>query len=183
MDKNPPSIRPAVPGDAEEACRVLRRSITECCRADHREDPALISGWLENKTAGNIRAWIQSRGYMVVAVRNGEIVGVAMLGGNGKIALLYLLPEVRFQGVGRLLLSALETEALARGLTALRVESTKTALSFYQRNGYVETRVVHSGFGLTAHRLEKVLGGATLPVEAPRDQTIQASALRATRSP
>lgn len=182
MDKNTPSIRPATSGDAEATCRVLRRSITECCRDDHRDDPALLAGWLENKTPENLRAWIQSRGYTVVAEHHGEIVGVAMLGGNGKVTLCYLLPEVRFQGFGRLLLTALEVEALARGVTVLRLESTKTALSFYQRNGYSETGGVHSEFGLTAHRLEKVLGGAALPVQPPRDQTIQASALRATRS-
>jgi GNAT superfamily N-acetyltransferase len=169
MDANTPSIRPAVRADAEGACRVLRRSITESCRADHRDDPALIAGWLENKTPDNLRAWIQSRGYLVVAEHNGEIVGVAMLGGNGKITLCYLLPELRFQGVGRQLLAALETEARARGVTVLRLESTKTALSFYQRNGYAEAGVVHSEVGLDAHRMEKVLGGATLLVESPRD--------------
>jgi hypothetical protein len=31
-------IREAVAGDAEEACNVMRRSITELCAADHGND-------------------------------------------------------------------------------------------------------------------------------------------------
>lgn len=43
-------IRDAVAEDAIEACEALRRSITELCVADHRNDPDLLANWLRNKT-------------------------------------------------------------------------------------------------------------------------------------
>jgi len=36
-------IRDAVPSDARAACEVLRRSITELCVADHRNEPAILA--------------------------------------------------------------------------------------------------------------------------------------------
>ena len=36
-------IRDATPDDAEAACDVLRRSISELCVADHGNDPAILN--------------------------------------------------------------------------------------------------------------------------------------------
>jgi GNAT superfamily N-acetyltransferase len=148
-------VRKAVPEDAEAARVVVRRSITECCAEDHRNETAILARWLDNKTAANLRSWFQSRGYPVVAVDEGRTVGTAMLGANGSIALLYLVPEARFRGIGKVLLSALETEASKRGLVELQVNSTKTAHDFYRRNGYSDTGHEESEFGLTARRMKK----------------------------
>ena len=54
-------IRDAVAEDAHAACRVLRRSIAELCHADHRNDPAILSRWLGNKTPEFFMSWISRR--------------------------------------------------------------------------------------------------------------------------
>lgn len=50
-------IRRATPEDAEAACQVLRRSITELCIADHQGDAQSLAAWLANKTPENVRRW------------------------------------------------------------------------------------------------------------------------------
>jgi GNAT superfamily N-acetyltransferase len=155
----PFNLRKAAAEDAEAACEVLRRSILECCLEDHRNDPAILEAWLSNKTPGNVRSWFSSAGYAIVAEQEGRIVGVAMLSASGPIALNYLTPGARFQGIGRAMLRALETEAAARGITDLALTSTATAHEFYRRNGYADTGETSSAFGLTAHKMTKPLTG------------------------
>ena len=49
-------IRDAVLIDAVAACDVLKRSITELCVADHRNDPALLKRWLAEQDSRNRRS-------------------------------------------------------------------------------------------------------------------------------
>ena len=149
------TLRKAEAEDAEEACKVLCRSIQECCHEDHRDDPAILKSWLANKTPENIRSWFQSPGYSIVADLEGRLVGVGMLSAGGRIMLCYIVPEMRFQGLGAKILKKLEHEALKRGLQVLQVGSTKTAHDFYKRNGYRDTNVAKSAFGLKAMEMEK----------------------------
>jgi GNAT superfamily N-acetyltransferase len=152
------SIRKATLDDAEAACAVLRRSIEECCMEDHRHDAGILTRWLQDKTPKNLRSWFESpRGYAVVAEVEGGIVGTAMLGGNGRIALCYLVPEARFIGIGKAMLCALEDEGRRRGLAAIELGSTKTAETFYRRNGYIETGTNEVVFGLTSRGMRKAI--------------------------
>jgi GNAT superfamily N-acetyltransferase len=151
-------IRKAMPDDAPAACAVLRRSIQECCIEDHQNDASILAAWLKDKTPENIRSWFEStRGYAVIAEIDGKVAGTAMLGENDRIALCYLLPEARFIGVGKAMLSALEDEGRKRGLPAIELGSTKTAEAFYRRNGYIETGIDETVFGLTSRGMQKVI--------------------------
>lgn len=92
------STRNATKADAETACTILRRSITECCVEDHRNNPELLSGWLQNKTPENVSTWFTSgENFSVVAVSSEELVGVGLLTKDGNLALCYALPEVVLQ--------------------------------------------------------------------------------------
>src|ERR1700742_4110731 len=94
-------VRRAGVEETDVVVTVLRRSITELCVADHRNDPGVLGAWLENKTADNVRTWIESpRNFMVVAEVGGAVCGVASLGITGGILLCYLLPEVQSTVVG-----------------------------------------------------------------------------------
>lgn len=116
---------------------MVRRSITECCTEDHHNDPHLLGAWLGNKTEATAEAWIQSaQTRCLVAEQEGAaLVGFALLRGD-QLLLCYLLPEARFQGTGRALLQALEADAASRGVSVLRLESTRAAEDFYRRNGF-----------------------------------------------
>ncbi len=132
-------IRDAVAEDAEAACQVLRRSITELCHADHRGDPGILGQWLGNKTPEFFRSWVgQPANSMLVAVEDGKILAVGSVTDAGKIALNYVSPDARFRGISRALLCALEARAAERGNTRCTLTSTATARRFYKANQHVE---------------------------------------------
>ena len=132
------TIRQATPTDAEAACSVLVRSIIEICAPYYENDKEILAQWLENKTPANVQRWIEAdRTYCVVAVNGkGLVVGFAGISGS-EITLNYVLPEVLHRGIGREMLQALETHAIASRLDHIDVVSTISAKAFYQRNGYV----------------------------------------------
>jgi hypothetical protein len=81
-------IRDAVAEDAPAACHVLRRSISELCVVDHRNDVTILAQWLSNKTPEIIASWItQPANSMLVAVDGDAILGVGSVTDNGEINL------------------------------------------------------------------------------------------------
>lgn len=128
-------IRRAAADDAPQACTILRRSITDLCHLDHGGDEALLSKWLSNKTTENVSQWIL-QSHFFVGEDAGRIVGVAAMSGEGKITLNYVDPDFRFRGVSKALVLAMEEHARTLGLAECCLESTKTALRFYQGLGY-----------------------------------------------
>lgn len=142
-------IRPAVTADAVSACGVLRRSITECCVADHHQQDTVLQAWLGNKTPENVANWIASpSNFTLVALKDGKLVGVALLTQAGKLSLCYLLPEAQYVGIGKALLQGMETQARAWGISVLRLHSTASARDFYARNGYVHAGKEKSCYGV-----------------------------------
>jgi GNAT superfamily N-acetyltransferase len=154
-------IRTAKPSDAVSACIVLRRTISECCTEDHRNDAAILSAWLSNKTPETVQSWIQcTSNHSLVAFNGDELVGIAIMTRQGKIVLCYVAPEARFTGVGKALLQALETRAREWGIGVLQVASTVTAKSFYSRNGYIDGGITRSAYGAEAISFSKRLSGS-----------------------
>lgn len=132
------TIRKATAEDAETACVVLVRSIKEICAPYYENDEEILAQWLENKTPANVRRWIESdRSYCVVAVNaQSQVLGFASISG-AEIMLNYVIPEVLHRGIGKRMLQALETQAIACGVDHIRVMSSIPAKEFYERNGYV----------------------------------------------
>jgi len=109
-------IRDAVPEDAPAACEVLRRSISELCETDHRNNPEILTRWLANKTPEVVGSWIIKPGNsMLVAVDDYSILAVGSVTDAGEIILNYVSPDARFRGVSRAMLAALEARAVERG--------------------------------------------------------------------
>ena len=129
------NIRRAKIEDAAEACLVIRRSITELGALDHRGDPRRLADWLSNKTVENVRRWI-SESRFFVAEQEGRLLGVSAMTDTGMITLNYVSPDARFRGVSKRLMRCMEDDARALGLEACELESTQTALRFYQALGY-----------------------------------------------
>jgi GNAT superfamily N-acetyltransferase len=155
-------VRKATSADAVDACQVLRRSIVACCVEDHGNDPAVLSLWLRNKTPEAVAAWFAApQNFPVVATRDdGRIVGVALLTSPGEIALCYALPELRFTGVGRSLLRALEAHAQQVGLRRIFLHRTATAMPFYRRHGFAPGGAPGIESGIPAFPLAKSLEDA-----------------------
>lgn len=155
-------VRPAKLSDAPEACELVRRSITELCVEDHRGDVATLAEWLANKTPARFQEWILSDRHVALAAESEPgLVGFGLLNVSGYIALLYVHPEARFRGVSKALLSGLEQESRRLGICELKLESSLTALRFYQRAGYSPTGECTKGFGCTqCHPMSKMLTSA-----------------------
>jgi GNAT superfamily N-acetyltransferase len=131
-------VRPATEGDATAACDVIRSSILECCGEDHRGDAAVLEEWLRNKTPEFVRRVILApTAFSFVATLDRETVGFASAVKNGVVTLCYVAPVVRFTGVGKALLAAIEDRSAREGVASLSLESTRTARSFYARNGFI----------------------------------------------
>ena len=154
------SVRRARADDAREAAAVLRASISALCVADHGNDPEILAGWLMNKTTGSVRNWIEGPGGFVVAEEHGRIVGVGAAVPPGEIALNYVLPQARFRGVSKVVLSALEVHLREQGQTRATLTSTRTAHRFYRAMGYVDAAEPQVEGGLAAHRMSKDLASA-----------------------
>jgi N-acetylglutamate synthase-like GNAT family acetyltransferase len=122
--------------DAAEACLIIRRSIGELCSLDHGGDEKLLANWLSNKTIENVRKWIMQC-HFYVAEEAGAMLGVSAMDAAGKITLNYVSPDARFRGVSKALLLCMEDQARALGIEECSLETTQTALGFYQGLGYV----------------------------------------------
>jgi GNAT superfamily N-acetyltransferase len=143
-------IRDAVPDDAPAACEVMRRSITQLCVADHRNDPAILARWLANKTPEILRSWIRPDNSLLVAVEDNSTVAVGCVTSAGEITLNYVSPDARFRGVGKALLAALEARAIERGNKRCTLKSTETARRFYLAKGYTWDGPADGKFGMSS---------------------------------
>ena len=137
-DAKPPfEIRAAQMREAAAICDVLRRSIIELCERDHQNDPARLDEWLSNKTPQNVANWIADPESCMFVAASGEIVlAVGCILSSGKIALNYVSPDGRFQGISRAMLRTLEQTARELGHTRVTLTSTFTARDFYLSAGY-----------------------------------------------
>ena len=144
------AIRRAILADAAIACNLVRQSISELCVADHNGDEATLRAWLANKNESTFSRWIASDQHVaLVAERRGEILGFGLLNRTGKLALLYVAPSARLQGVSTSILTELEREAIRLGLKEISLESSLTAKRFYQAKGYHSRGIPVAGFGVT----------------------------------
>jgi GNAT superfamily N-acetyltransferase len=155
-------IRDATLGDADAACHVLRESISQLCVADHRNDPAILKGWLANKTPEIVADWaVQKGNSLLLAVEGNAVLAVGSVTDAGEITLNYVSPLARFRGVSRALLKALETRAMERGNTRCILTSSETAHRFYQSAGYVDDGAPTGKFGTrSGYPMTKRLVGA-----------------------
>lgn len=131
------SIRRGTATDGAAAILTLRRSISELCHADHNGAADRLAGWLANKTVANWTHWIaRDDAVVLVAERDGAVVGVGAATFGGEILLNYVHPEARFSGVSKALLAALEAELWRHGARRCHLQSTITARALYIACGY-----------------------------------------------
>jgi putative acetyltransferase len=157
-------IRQATPGDAQEACALLRRSIEEGCVADHARREDVLQPWLSNKTPQTVATWLSSpSNYAVVAVLGQQLAGLALLTQGGKLALCYVMPGILRSGIGSAMMRAVEAQARAWDIGKLHMHSPASASGFFERLGYVNAGKDKACFGMECDFLWKKLDGAEPP--------------------
>ena len=153
-------VRAARPDEATVAASLMRRSIECLCVEDHRNDDETIAEWTSKRGAEIVLRWIENpanRSAVAIDDQN-EVVGFAMLNDTGEVLLLYVLPEAIRCGIGSALLRWIENEAKALDLSKLHVDTSLTALPFYESHGFSCSGDRTQGFGITfCHPMEKTL--------------------------
>lgn len=135
---------------------VLIASLTELCALDHHNDPALLAGWLENKSPDRVAAWFDTpASTLLVAERDGEIAAVGgYFESSRTVSLNYVSPRYRFAGVSSALLAAIEA---GLGPGEAQLESTQTARRFYESRGWQIAGDLAPHRGIDGYPMRKVL--------------------------
>ena len=128
-------LRPFLPDDAALLREIFRDSIEALTDEDYT--PAQQEAWASvaddaaefgQKLAGQLT---------LIATLEGSPVGFASLEGKEKIDMLYVHPAAVGQGVGAMLVDALENLAGGRGAGKLSVDASDSARGFFEKRGYV----------------------------------------------
>src|SRR5262245_16668442 len=130
-----PALRPYLASDAPMLAAIFIAAVQELTGDDYSE--AQQEAWAATaededefgkKFAGELT---------LIATLQNSPIGFASLKGADHIDMLYVHPSVAGQGIGAMLVDALEKLAGARGATTLSVDASDTALDFFKKRGYV----------------------------------------------
>jgi putative acetyltransferase len=150
------ALRPFLIEDTPLLAEIFRASISELTAEDYseRQQEAWISS-VEDEEEFAKRLGAQ---LTLIATLNGSPVGFAALERNETIDLLYVHPAAAGQGVGTMLVDALEKLAGARGTKTLRADVSDSAQDFFKKRGFVPYRrntVQRGGEWLSNTTMEK----------------------------
>ena len=129
------ALRPFLPADTPLLAEIFRAAIAQLTVDDYSE--AQQEAWAsaaEDEAAFGADLAGQ---LTLIATMEGSPVGFASLEGKDKIGMLYVHPAVAGQGVGRMLVDALEKLAGGRGVAKLSVDASDSARGFFEKRGYV----------------------------------------------
>jgi putative acetyltransferase len=128
-------LRPFLPEDAPLLREIFRDSIEELTADDYT--PAQQEAWAS--VADDVTDFGKklSGQLTLVATLQGSPVGFASLEGKDKIDMLYVHPAAAGQGVGAMLIDALEKLASSRGAPKLIVHASDSARGFFEKRGYL----------------------------------------------
>ena len=129
------ALRPFLPADVPVLAEIFRASITDLTGDDYTE--AQQEAWAS--AAQDDIAFGKKLGQQLtlIGTLEGSPVGFASLAGQDKIDMLYVHPAAASQGVGAMLIDALEKLAGGRGAEKLTVDASDSAQGFFQKRGYV----------------------------------------------
>lgn len=129
------ALRPFLPADAPVLREIFRDSIEDLTADDYTE--AQQEAWASAADDLGVFKTKLSGQLTLVATLEGSPVGFASLEGKDKIDMLYVHPAATGQGVGAMLVDALEKLAGARGTERLTVDASDSARGFFEKRGYV----------------------------------------------
>jgi putative acetyltransferase len=156
-----PALRPFLREDTPVLAAIFTAAIEQLTGDDYSE--AQQEAWASaaddedqfgKRLAGELT--------LIATLQNSQ-VGFASLKGADHIDMLYVHPAVAGQGVGSMLVEALEKLAGGRGAKSLTVEASDTALEFFSKRGYVAKQrntVTVNGEWLANTTMQKVLVGS-----------------------
>jgi putative acetyltransferase len=129
------ALRPFLPADTPMLADIFRESVMDLTGDDYSE--AQREAWVSR--VDDLEAFAKRLGgqLSLIGTLQGSPVGFASLAGGNKIDLLYVHPVAAGQGVGNMLIDALEKLAGARGAEKLIADASDSARGFFEKRGYV----------------------------------------------
>ncbi len=132
------AMRPFLPAETPLLADILRASIEELA-ADEYSDAQREAG--AGAAADEAAFGARLSGQLtLLGTIGGSPVGFASLKAPDQIDMLYVHPAAAGQGVGTMLIDALEKLAAARGAGRLTADVSDNAQEFFKRRGFVAQR-------------------------------------------
>jgi len=125
-------IRPLRRRDLPAVSALIRNTVLVSNSADYGLE--VIRALLEHFSPAGLRA-LAGRRRIFVYERADRICGVIGLEGQA-VCNLFVAPDEQGRGIGQELLAHVEALAAEEGLERLRLDSSLTAVGFYERPGY-----------------------------------------------
>jgi putative acetyltransferase len=132
------AVRPFLPADGPLLAEIFRASVEELTAEDYGE--AQRAAWAAAADDEQEFAARLGKQLTLLGTLDGAPVGFASLRGKDEIDMLYVHPAAAGQGVGSMLVDALEKLAAARGATRLLADASDSAQEFFRRRGYAPQR-------------------------------------------
>jgi putative acetyltransferase len=128
------ALRPFLPADAPLIAEIFRASIAELTGDDY--NAAQQEVWA---AAADDEAAFAARladALTLLGTIDGSPVGFASLAGADRLDMLYVHPAAAGEGVGTMLLDAIERLARSRGAARLTADVSDSAQDFFRRRGF-----------------------------------------------
>ena len=158
MVKSDYALRAFVPSDTPILRDLLAASVEELTQEDYTEEERVA--WVSFAEDEEAFCKMLEEALTLVVEVNGEPIGFASLKEKHILNMLYVHPYHVDEGIGTMLCEALETSARSNGANEILVESSETAVLFFERRGYIPLQrnsVERYGEWLTTTSLKKVL--------------------------
>lgn len=131
-------IRTYERGDLEEVIKLFYETVHEVNIKDYAQEQ--VDAWAPANI--DVELWIRrlSSKLIYLAEEGDKIIGFGVLEENGHIDCFYCHKDFQRQGVGRQILSQIESKARSLGLARLFTEASITAKLFFESQGFIVVR-------------------------------------------
>ena len=129
------ALRPILPTDAPLLAEIFRASIEGLTADDYSATQQ--DAWASMADDEAAFAARLANALTLLGTIDGSPVGFASLAGAERIDMLYVHPAAAGQGVGTMLIDALEKLAASRGAGRLTADVSDSAQDFFKRRGFV----------------------------------------------
>ena len=130
-----PIIRGAIPADCDEILAVHKRAIRELCKGEYSQTQ--LAAWADRLTPQGYLPAIERNVFLVSEI-DARVVGFCEFSvPRGEVVAMYIHPVHARHGIGTLLFNEVERIAQAHAIGTLTLSSSLSAVSFYERLGFI----------------------------------------------
>lgn len=166
---NPIALDLAKSEDAQALLEIHAAAVHRTAAPYYSQE--ILDNWSRRPTTGDRiervrQGWIEHPDRRVMVARHHrQAVGYGFIHQEGELQSLYVHPDYGRRGIGASLLARLEQEAIALGLTHLRLNASINAEAFYRSQGFEVVQPggyqLASGLEMPCVKLRKALASLT----------------------